>query len=385
MSDGTHIEWTDASWTPIRARTENPFNADPDPETMVGWHCEQVSPGCNNCYAQAINHRLGTGLPYHRNQREKVQVFLDVKTLVKPLHWKKPRKIFVCSMTDLFGEWVPDGYIVAVWMMMARADWHTYQVLTKRPDRMRDFVARWNDHSGEDFDFKGVRGPEATRAAHPSGRGQLFAAYLDWLGSRTGGQPPDGAAWPTFDWAEGPLRWSYLPLPNVWLGTSVENQHWADLRIPHLLATQAAVRFLSCEPLLGPLDLFGDAADPGPAMLVTDVQLWPNTVNGLAEYDRELTVGIDWVIGGGESGAKARPCYVAWLRSLRDQCAAAGVPFFLKQLGSHVVSEPLVWGVGQSADNKGDHWRHKLRDRHGSNMAEWPEDLRVREFPGGAR
>jgi len=218
--------------------------------------------------------------------------------LREPLGWRRPRKIFVNEMSDSFHPTITDGFLVALWGIMARAWWHSFQILTKWPERMLAFVSRWSDLEGESDRVQLVRGPVATRAAHPSGRGQLFAAYLEWMG-----EPPAGAAWPTFDWLEGE-RWWPAFLPNVWLGVSVEDQRCADASIPYLLQTPAAVRFLSCEPLLGLVDLRLDPARP-----------------------------LDWVIAGGESGPAARPMQPDWVRSLRDQCQLAGVPFFFKQWG----------------------------------------------------
>jgi protein gp37 len=179
----TAIEWTDETWNPIRASS---------PEHGNGWHCERVSEGCRNCYAEVINRdRFGTGLAYTRPNRDRVEISSWRTTLGAPLRWRKPRRIFVCSMTDLFGEWVPFELIDWVFAVMALAPQHTYQVLTKRPERMREYL----------------------------------------VGRR--------------DWA----------IPNLWLGVSVEDQVAAESRIPVLLDTPAAVRFLSCEPLLGPVDL----------------------------------------------------------------------------------------------------------------------------------
>ena len=163
----------------------------------------------------------------------------------------------------------------------------------------------------------------------------------------------------------------------MWLGTSVEDQAAADARIPELLATPAVVRFLSLEPLLGPVDL-----TPLAIPRVWGVCSPRETVRDIVRRFGEPMV--DWVIVGGESGHRARPCDVAWIRSIVAQCKAAGVAVFCKQLGAHVVSEPLAWGVGESAHVvEGGRWRHKLRERHGGNPDEWPADLRVREFPGG--
>lgn len=365
MSD---IEWTDETWTPFRAWGNE--------REAVGWACEKVSEGCQHCYAETINRRLGTGLPYSVKAVEKSggEHYLDEKALLKPLSWKKPRRIFVSSMTDIFGEWVPFDWLDRVFAVMALTPQHTYQVLTKRPERMREYLGRDRIRK------------HPTQSVWHNTRGQVSWAV----------QALDGP--------NGLVPW---PLPNVWLGTSVENQHWADIRILELLATPAPVRFLSCEPLLGPLDfaipqthgvlypLLGECSryegpdgDEGSGHIIRT----PNRGNmPLEDYLALPPSRIDWVIVGGESGPKARPFDLAWARSIVSQCRAAGVPVFVKQLGA----KPFTVGddgPGVRAprsykraypDEAGRFWLDKV-DRKGGDMAEWPEDLRVREWPGGA-
>ncbi|MBU6246490.1 MAG: DUF5131 family protein [Xanthomonadaceae bacterium] len=283
MPDRTKIEWTAATWNPLRG-------------------CTRVSEGCRNCYAETVAARFSNpSQPYHglaertpSGPRWTGKVELIEHLLDQPLLWKKPRRIFVNSMSDLFHESVPFGWIMRVIDVIGYAPRHTFQILTKRPDRMSAFFAQWTDFEGEDFEPKMVRGPAATRAAHPSGRGRLFADMLEAKGT-----PPPGAAFPTFDWIGGMIGWPSI-FRNVWLGVSVEDQVTADERIPLLLETPAAKRFISAEPLLGPIT---------------------------------IPPGLDWVIAGGESGPNARPAHPDWFRSLRDQCADAGVPFFFKQWG----------------------------------------------------
>jgi protein gp37 len=215
VADHSTIEWTEATWNPVTG-------------------CTKVSPGCAHCYAEAFAERFRDvpGHPYEQG----FDLRLWPERLTLPLRWKTPRLIFVNSMSDLFHEDVPDEFIHAVFMTMVSAERHTFQVLTKRPER---------------------------------------AAQLNVS----------------------------LPWPkNVWMGTSIENQRFAT-RIEHLRATSAAIRFLSCEPLLGPLRL--------------DLR------------------GIDWVIVGGESGSRARPMRADWARDIRDQCKASGTAFFFKQWGAH--------------------------------------------------
>jgi protein gp37 len=237
----TEIEWTDDSWNP-----------------NVG--CAIVSPGCTNCYAMrqaARIERMNPTLEHYHGLTRKVngqpvwtgKLGFSEKKLVEPLSWRKPRRVFVNSMSDLFHENVPDEWIVRVFDVMERCPQHTFQILTKRARRMQ----RW------------------TRKH-----------------------------WPT-------------PLPNVWLGISAERQEEFDERESDLRFMSAAVRFMSLEPLLGPID--ADAH-------------WPNPLND-----------IQWVIVGAESGPGARPCKIEWVRSIRDQCEEAGVAFFLKQL---VIDGKLV-------------------------------------------
>jgi protein gp37 len=209
------------------------------------------------------------------------------------MHWQKPRRIFVDSMSDLFHESLTFGQIMRVWMAISRAPQHTYLILTKRAQRQAEFMRQWADVAREDVIL--ARGPEAVRQAHTCGRARLFADYLETFGPK-----PDGAAFPTYDWAGGPRWWPSEP-SNVWFGVSVEDRGCKN-RADLLRSTPAAVRFLSMEPLLedlGKLDL----------------------------------TGIGWCIVGGESGPGARPMHPDWAQSIRDQCIAAGTAFFFKQWG----------------------------------------------------
>lgn len=317
MADNTKIEWTDATWTPIRALIATPDGP------KIGWHCEHVSEGCRNCYAEVMNRRLGTSFDYkpghlvHANKwgerRGDVSMLLDEKMLLAPLRWKKPRKVFVCSMTDLFADFVPDEWIDQVFAVMALAPQHTFQVLTKRADRMRTHLSSAMGRIADSImRVRSERGIKSPVAPLPHVR--------------------PGDAW-----------W---PLPNVWVGVSVEDQQRADERIPDLLATPAALRFLSCEPLLGPVDLnrIHEISHDGLH------HAWESALNGkrFDEWgdgpDIEGCTKIDWVIVGGESGP--RPMHPDWVRSLRDQCAEADVPFFFKQWGEWApvceMSEELI-------------------------------------------
>lgn len=229
MAENSKIEWTDATWNPVRG-------------------CTKISPGCKHCYAETFAERFRgvSGHPYEQG----FDLRLVLEKLNDPLAWKKPKRVFVNSMSDLFHEDIPLDYIQRVFDVMNRAYWHTFQVLTKRADRL----AR-------------------------------LAPFLTWT-------------------------------RNIWIGTSVENQEQADRRIAYLENVPAAVRFLSCEPLLGDVDLKLSVSFAGGSREITD--------RGRA---------IHWVITGGESGHNARPCHPDWIRGLRDQCQVAGTAFFFKQWG----------------------------------------------------
>jgi len=241
------------------------------------------------------------------------KVTLHPERLDEPVRWKKPRRVFVCSMGDLFHEDVPTYFRNQCFItMMIAAPQHTYIVLTKRPEEMAGYVSSW----------------------HPS----------------------------------------YLPMKNIWFGTSVENQAAADERIPWLLKTPAAVRFLSCEPLLGPVDL-GDI-DIGNGWTADALTGW-HVKEGWGDYQAGCAK-IDWVITGGESGPGARPMNPDWVRSLRDQCQAAGVAFFHKQNGEYVWGNA---GINQSSDWDGLHPIRVGKHAAGSMLdgREW------KEYPGGAK
>jgi protein gp37 len=239
----TSIEWTDRSLNPLRARA---------PNGRSGHHCVKVSPGCKNCYSSRFQPRLG--LPVFQEQRrDPPTLFLDAKTLLEPLTRRKPTKFFWCDMTDMFGEWVPFEWIAACFAIMAATPRHTHQVLTKRPDRALEFFAWIKRHSDEYGEgYESVEHVLAAAYAQETGDGSeadhdtTLDRILDTI--RVGYSFPHRADMP----------W---PLPNVWLGVSMEDQKRADERIPLLLKCPAAVRFLSCEPLLGPVDLTGWGTD----------------------------------------------------------------------------------------------------------------------------
>jgi protein gp37 len=235
MSDNSRIAWCDATWNPI-----------------VG--CSPVSAACDHCYAARMGKRLAGRCGY---PREFSQVTFREDSLDQPLRWRKPRRIFVCSMGDLFHEEARNEDRMRIWNVMCKAHWHTFLVLTKRAEEM-----------------------------------------YEWC--RVYGCPE-----------------------NVWTGVTAENQETLDDRLVHLLRVASKVRFLSCEPMLGKIDIG------------TSIAL---AYRGCKTDGMERD--IEWVIAGGESGPGARPTHPEWVRSLRDQCAAGGVPFFFKQWGEWAYVEP---------------------------------------------
>ncbi len=310
MAENSKIEWTDATWNPVTG-------------------CTIVSEGCRNCYAMEL---AGTRLNAHPSRagltRQTAdgrhvwngQVRLNEQWLDQPLRWKRPRMIFVCAHGDLFHENVPDEWIDRVFAVMVLAPQHTFQVLTKRPERMRDYLDRI------DREFHGA----------PDDLNERFGNLcVEFTGS------PCAAGW-----FEDKVNW---PLPNVWLGVSAEDQKTADERIPHLLATPAAVRFVSAEPLLGPVDVEA-------AIHASNCQKRQFNGNAECTCQGKRFATLDWIIVGGESGPGARPMETAWAQSIVDQCKAAGVAVFVKQLSSG----------GPKA----------IKD-----MALFPEPLRVRQMP----
>jgi protein gp37 len=340
----TDIEWATDVWNPL-----------------VG--CTRVSPGCQHCYAERQAFRAAAmGIARYEGLTKKVggeirwtgEVRLVESALDLPLRWRRPRRIFVNSMSDLFHEKVSDDWLDKIFAVMALAPQHTYQILTKRPERMRAYFAAV---------------PEDDVGWTPGARAKWGIA--DALS--------DAERWLRDSFTEE--QWSQiengadlmLPLPHVWLGVSVEDQATADERIPLLLQTPATVLWVSYEPALGPIDF----------------QRWLSYGGkGFGLHD-DWNAGplIDWIVVGGESGPGARPFDLAWARATIAQCKAAGVSVFVKQLGAVPVGSVLyeaAWPahvrVGWSGDGMGS-YRVTLRDRKGGDPAEWPEDLRVREYP----
>lgn len=295
MSQATAIEWTDLSWNPVHG-------------------CSKVSPGCAHCYAATLSLRYGQTRKPWTPANVAENVTLKPHKLREPLsngkHWrglgaaaaaagkKDGQLVFVNSTSDLFHEEIPDDYIATVFGIMALAPRHTFQVLTKRPERMRDLMVEWKD------------------------------------------------------WRQGAYaETSTMPLPNVWLGVSIENRRFVH-RADALRDTPAAVRFISAEPLLGPLVIAGFPHNGAEVDRLRQgwVPFWPDGYQGPV---LDLTE-IDWLIVGGESGPGHRPMRVEWARDLRDSARAHGTAFFLKQTGGA---------------------------RPGTRLEDLPADLQIREFP----
>jgi len=278
------IQWTD--------KTQNPIN-----EAGGGHYCVPISPGCKNCYASRMNKTPyfgGNGKAFGVRPEGHPEMTLNREMLATWARMRKPKKHFVGSMTDVFGEWVPDWMVLKLFDAMAAAPLQTFQVLTKRPERLPGIIDKF-------------------------------------------------------------LWWTSQQMPkNVWLGTSAEDQKCLDQRLIHLIRSRVRVRFLSLEPLLGPIRLF-DVDDFTSQMLATlpiGVHKFP-----AADY-------IDWVIIGGESGPGARAMSLDWVRDILEQCREASIPAFLKQLGSD-------WARRNNASHS-----------KGGDPTEWPADFRVRMFPG---
>lgn len=324
MARDSKIPWTGPTWNPIRG-------------------CDPVSPGCKYCYAVRMAHRFawGKGLTVIRSGRPgwSGEIQFVREKLDEPLRWRAGRRVFPCSGADMFHERISFDYIAAMFGVMAAAHWHTFQCLTKRPERIKPF-----------FDWL---------VSGEGSRGYVWQSLYEH--ARMAGVPESrldgrmGSPWP----------W---PLPNVWLGTSVENNDYR-WRIERLQEVDAQVRWVSAEPLLDRLDL-----------------------RPYLKGERAL----DWVVVGGESGRPGhdcRPCAMEWIDEIKDQCLEAGVPVFVKQLGSWVVSEERMADSIEEANDlrrsfghteRDDPWLWEagLRDAKGEDPDEWPDQMRVRLFPG---
>lgn len=310
------IEWTEATWNPITG-------------------CDRISPGCDNCYALTLAKRLkAMGSAKYQNDGDPrtsgpgfgVTVHHDV--LAEPLRWRKPRTVFVNSMSDVAHARVGRDALVTMFAAMALASRHTFQVLTKRPHRLARLLT---DECG-------------CGAGHAPG--VHFRSEMAWAVSKAN---PDRVAGAPADAEHRVYHETPWPLPNVWIGTSIESDDYCR-RADELRQVPAAVRFLSCEPLLGPL----------PSLDLT---------------------GLDWVIVGGESGPNSRPCNVGWIREIVAQCRSAKIPVFVKQIGAYAYSGTLAVVNEKERTIGGAAFLHRTVHRKGGAPHEWPEDLRVRQFP----
>lgn len=301
--------------------------------TTTGCNDDVISHGCAHCYARRMANRLRGRCGYPSDDPFRVTLHPD--RLAQPLHWRKPRRVFVDSMGDLFHDDVPDEFIAAVFGVMAACPQHTFMVLTKRPERM----ALW-------FEWATVDNNENLLEVLAF---DLYTHNADEAAVRLGGTFEKGQydeygrceAAPYFDNIKLP-GW---PLPNVYLGVTAEDQQRADARIPLLLQTPAAVRFVSVEPMLGPVDLHMFVRDPGTGHVPKGPHGREFPINTSCPrpsfYGSEWCgCGLDWIICGAETGPGARPMDPEWARSLLAQCQAAGVPFFFKKAGPRIATPP---------------------------------------------
>ncbi len=332
------IGWCDETWNPIRG-------------------CSRVNESCINCYAERVAVRFSKpGLAYQglvRLSKKEGQVGkplgwngvvrLVPEHLADPLRWKRPRRIFTNSMSDLFHEALTFETIAAIFGVMAAAPRHTFQCLTKRPARMREWF-QWID---------------VERAKYaPAWHSTLCIACAQPLSEY---RVPSASMLPMTD------AW---PLPNVHLGVSVGNQDEADAFIPILLETPAAIRWVSYEPAHGPVNFAGQRVNG------TNGSNWLAPTLRAIDSALDERPGLDWIVVGGESGKGARPFDIAWARSTVEQCKAAGVACFVKQLGANAIVEHAY-----PAPSVLTHCSVALVDRSGADPSEWPADLRVQEFP----
>jgi protein gp37 len=298
----TTIEWTEQTWNPTSG-------------------CDRISPGCDNCYALTMAKRLkGMGSAKYQNDGNPrtsgpgFALTVHTDALEAPLHWKKPRTVFVNSMSDLFHARVPHEFLARVFAVMAATPQHTYQILTKRPERAARILT--------DLCTCG--------AGHP--RGEHLRSDMEWAATSHSPTYVPGLE-------HGIYHRTGWPLPNVWIGTSIESDKYVR-RADHLRNTPAAVRFISAEPLLGPL----------PSLDLS---------------------GIDWLIVGGESGPGARPFKPQWAADLVDAAREGGTAPFVKQLGSVWARDTAVNGKTVAAHG----------DTKGGKPKYWPAPLRIREYP----
>ncbi len=320
----TKIEWTDYTSNPIRAERIS--------DGKRGHYCTKVGDGCLHCYSEVLNNRFGTRLNYTAENADKVRFILDEKELLKILRTKKTGiQIFICDMTDIFHPGVPFEFVDRILAVAALRPDLTFQILTKRPGRMLEFYAQCD--------------PKCM---------PLFLKNVASISLKIDHKR----------YTEAECKW---PLPNVWLGTSASNQPELDKNAEALLQCPATVRFVSIEPMLGPVIM--DRRN-----LIADETYWdylrgekgPTCQHRVIQPEK--TSSLDWVIVGGETGPGARPMHPDWARSVRDQCVAAGVPFFFKQWGEWmpgwINDRGMVdWQNGTDSD------RHALPEIDGAGLS----------------
>ena len=324
----TTIQWTNETWNPIRARNRETGG--------VGHFCVKVDPACKNCYAEPYQARVKNPIRFAAQDLALVEPFLDDAVLKNPLGMRAPRMIFPCSMTDLFADFHPDEWIDRVVAVAALTPRHTYQVLTKRSERMHKYWTLWPDGSGRVnhvfvaamhiLEEMGVKRDDAIKRAQ---------------------QACDVKTWPPKNW---------------WQGVSVGTQLGAEERITNLLRTHLHMHWVSAEPILEYVDL---------TCIAGRLPMHPAThdhYNALYPY---ATRRLDWVVVGGESGPRARVTNVDAIRRVVRDCQTHQVPVFVKQLGARPqIGAPYIY--------------YRPVDPKGGEPAEWPEDLRVREWPKAA-
>lgn len=323
MSVSTKIAWTDATWNPWQG-------------------CRKVSQGCKNCYMYAEKTRYG--------QDPATVVRSKDATFYAPFKWEKQavkageqRKVFTCSWSDFFIE-EADTWRDEALAIIAMTPHLTYQILTKRPERMLDYFTRFSCNTGE-----------------------VWKNYLSDVAYKHFGENAECAVANAIDGCLHPGYNVGWPMRNLWIGTSIENQAAADTRIPVLLQCPATVRFLSAEPLLEAIHL-----DPFLGLLPEDSEGAPYPGRG------------DWVILGGESGSGARPCQLSWIQTIVDQCRDTKTACFVKQLGTHAYDSHEIYDLSFNTRlpcPACPSCRYRTNDRKGSDPAEWPPSLRVQEFP----
>ena len=306
------IQWTDRTWNPV-----------------VG--CQINSPECNNCYAKELAQSARMQqFPQYQEVKNWDKAVFAYSQLLKPLSWKTPSMIFL-SMGDLFFHTIEDEELDRIFAICALTPRHTYQFLTKFPIRMQKYIQQ-------------------------GAKNRIRMMAVD-IGRREQLKPEIYEPYETyeFDW----------PLPNVWLGTSVGLQNSVDHKVPYLVKSHAAIKLLSCEPLLEAIDL----------------RKYLGLCSGCqsCDFQGNHKIGeskIDWIIVGGESGPNARPCHIDWIRSIVRQCKLSNTAVFVKQLGSAPIeTETYIMDIADT------YHQLKLKDRKGGDIDEFPDDLKVREFP----